>query len=48
MIARYSTLFVPLCLITVAQGVAACAAAQSRASAGDRVVPRTPDGHECT
>ena len=45
MIARYSTLFAALCLITAAQGMAASAAAQCRASVGDRVVPRTPEGH---
>jgi len=45
MVARYSTLLAALCLITAAQGMAASAAAQFRASAGDWVVPRTPDGH---
>jgi len=46
MIARISSIFVALCLITAAEGLLAPAAAQqSQASAGDWVMPRTPDGH---
>ena len=45
MIARYSTLLATLCLVFATDGLVTSAAAQSRASAGDWVVPRTPDGH---
>jgi len=46
MITRYSTVLVTLCLMTAAEGLVASTAAQSRAStAGDWVIPRTPDGH---
>ena len=45
MMARNSILLVALCVLTAAQGLVAPAAAQSRASAGEWVVPRTPDGH---
>ena len=45
MIARYSSILVALCLITAAVGpLASAAAQQSQASAGDWVMPRTPDG----
>ena len=45
MIARNSILLVALCVFTAAQGLFAPAAAQSRASAGEWVVPRTAEGH---